>query len=136
MNKSVDIKLLLDAVKKLNLPKDKYAIFGSATLAVRGLRESPNIDLIVTDDLWNDLKEINYPNDEGFIRFGQVKISNWWFSPTKKTIPVMISEAEDIKGFPFVKLEEVKNYKSLLKSDKDKNDIVLIDKFLSITRKN
>lgn len=130
------IKELLDAVKKLNLPRDKYAIFGSATLAVRGLRESPNIDLIVTDELWKDLKEVNKPDDEGFIRFGQVKISNWWFAPTKKTIPVMISEAEDIKGFPFVKLEAVRGYKRLLKTDKDKNDVLLIDKFLNSTSEN
>ena len=40
----------LDEVKRLNLPKDKFAIFGSGPIAIRGLREARDIDLIVKKD--------------------------------------------------------------------------------------
>ncbi|GEM_PF-217828 len=128
------IDYLVEKLKKQNLKKGEYAVFGSAVLAVRGIREAPNIDVIVTDRLWKELLEKNHiPNEEGFIRLGPVKISNWWFAPTRKDIPLMIREAEIIKGVPFVRLEEVRYYKSLLNREKDRNDVRLIDDFLSST---
>jgi predicted nucleotidyltransferase len=48
----------------------------------------------------------------------------------------MIKEAEIIKGIPFVKLEEVKYYKTLVNRDKDKNDVKLIEQFLNSTYEN
>ncbi len=124
------INKLLQLVKDQNFPKDEYAVFGSAILGVRGIREVPNIDLIVTDKLWNELLDTHKPDEEGFIRMGPIKISNWWFAPTRKDIPTMISEAEIIKDLPFVRLEEVRNYKAGLKREKDIQDVKLIDQFL------
>ncbi len=45
----------LDEVKKLNLPRKKFALFGSAPLAIRGIRENKDIDLIVKKEVWNTL---------------------------------------------------------------------------------
>lgn len=126
----MQIAQLLQQVKDLNLPQNEYAIFGSATLAIRNLRESPNIDLIVTNQLWTKLLETYTPDDEGFIRTKQVKISNWWFAPTKKSITTMINEAEIIEGLPFVKLDDVLSYKQNLNRDKDIIDVKLIKNFL------
>ena len=50
----------LDELKSLNLPKGKFAIFGSGPLSVRGLRENEDLDVLVTPDLWNELAE-EYP---------------------------------------------------------------------------
>ncbi len=125
------IEELITILKKQNFPKNEYAVFGSAVLAIRGIREAPNIDVIVTNKLWTQLLEKSYaPDEEGFIRISQIKLSNWWFAPTRKDIPTLIKEAEIINGIPFVKLAEVRDYKSLLKRDKDKMDVKLIDKFL------
>ena len=47
---------LLKELEKLNLPKDKFAIFGSGPLAVRNLRTANDLDLIVNDfipKIWN-----------------------------------------------------------------------------------
>lgn len=129
------IDKLIKKLKKQNLRKGEYAVFGSAVLAIRGIREAPNIDVIVTDKLWKELLEKNNtPDEEGFIRIGPVKISNWWFAPTRKDIPSMIKEAETINGVPFVRLEEVRYYKSLLNREKDRNDVKLIDNFLQSTK--
>lgn len=127
----MDIKLLINKVKSLGFSQGEYAIFGSATLAIRGLREAPNIDIIVTDKLWSDLLTKNTPDDEGFIRFGVVKISNWWFAPTTKPITQLIDESEKIESLPFVKLKEVLSYKKHLNREKDQRDVLLIKNYLS-----
>ncbi|MBI2590599.1 MAG: nucleotidyltransferase domain-containing protein [Candidatus Blackburnbacteria bacterium] len=128
------IEALIESLKKQNLPEGEYAVFGSAVMAVRGFREAPNIDIIVTDKLWNELSDRGHkPDEEGFIRISQIKISNWWFAPTRKNIPTMIKEAEIIKDVPFVRLEEVRHYKTFINREKDKNDVKLINQFLSST---
>lgn len=125
------IKKLIEQLKGLLLPFGEYAVFGSAVMAVRGIREAPNIDIIVTNKLWQKLMSSGYiPDSEGFIRTKQIKISNWWFAPTRKDIPTMIKEAELIEEVPFVKLEEVRSYKKALNRDKDKLDVAYIDKYL------
>ena len=127
---SVKINELVNQVKKINLPKGKFAIFGSAVLAIRGLREAPNIDIIVKNTLWEDLLEKYQPDGEGFIRIGQIKISNWWFAPLRKDLSVIIDEAEIIEDLPFVKPEEVLFYKKTLKGEKDAIDVGLLERFM------
>lgn len=122
---------LINQVKEMNLPQSEFAIFGSAVMAIRGMREVPNIDLIVTDKLWSELLKKGYvPDYEGFIRKNMVKISNWWFAATRRSIPMMIEDAETIQSLPFVKLDEVRFYKSKLNRDKDIADVKLIDIYL------
>lgn len=127
----MDVGTLTNKLKEQQLPIGHYAVFGSAVMAIKGIREAPNIDVIVTDKLWSELQEKGYkPDHEGFIRIGNIKISNWWFAPTRKDIPTMISEAENISGIPFVNLEEVLSYKKALNREKDINDVRLIEQFL------
>jgi predicted nucleotidyltransferase len=128
----MDIKNLIQNLKSHNLPKSDYAVFGSAVMAVRGMREAPNIDVIVTNKLWSELLEKNRPDEEGFIRLtGQIKISNWWFAPTRKTISQLITEAEEIDGLPFVQLDEVLDYKQGLNRPKDIEDVRLIKEYMA-----
>ena len=47
---------LFQKVKKLQLPQGEYALFGSAPLGIRGLKECSDIDIIVTQKLWKELK--------------------------------------------------------------------------------
>lgn len=52
--------MYLDELRSLNLPEGKFAIFGSGPIAVRGIRESEDLDIIVKQDLWDFLAE-KYP---------------------------------------------------------------------------
>ena len=45
----------LAELKALNLPLGHYAIFGSGPLAVRGIREAADLDIIVSESLWKEL---------------------------------------------------------------------------------
>lgn len=42
----------LDELQSLKLSTEKFAIFGSGPIAVRGIRESEDLDIIVKQDLW------------------------------------------------------------------------------------
>ncbi|MEK6816274.1 MAG: hypothetical protein AABY09_01560 [Nanoarchaeota archaeon] len=53
----------LKELKNLKLPKDKFAVFGSGSMAIRGLRENKDIDIIVKEGLWKKLSvkyEVKY----------------------------------------------------------------------------
>jgi hypothetical protein len=122
----------LDELRGLNLPKDKFAVFGSGTLAIRELRENKDLDVIVKRDLFEELSK-KYPvvNVEkgGSIETGHMEI--WanlepWFSDI---IP-MIDDADIIEGIRFVKLKYVLAWKKMRNSDRDKEDIKLIESYL------
>ncbi|MBU4381382.1 hypothetical protein L6255_02740 [Candidatus Parcubacteria bacterium] len=49
------IDILLEELDKLNLPKDQYAITSSGSLAIRGIREANDLDIIVTPKVWKEL---------------------------------------------------------------------------------
>ena len=130
------MKKFLKSLKELNLPEGKYAIFGSGPMGVRRLREVGDLDVIVTMDVYNDLKnrpdfKIGYRKKSGneFLEKDGIEVYKDWH-PEDWDIHKLIQEAETIDGFPFVKLEEVLKWKKLKQRDKDKEDINLIEEYL------
>jgi hypothetical protein len=126
----------LDELRTLNLPKGKFSIFGSGPLAIRGLRENNDIDILVIHELWNDLADkytvtskINRPDSiyVGHIQILKFDYKDW--QPLIKDPMVLITEAENIENFPFVKLEHLLSCKKLMGGEKHINDIALIHKF-------
>jgi hypothetical protein len=132
-------KKQLIEIKKLNFPKDKYAIFGSGPLAIHSIRDSDDIDIIVKSDLWEKLakkypKELEkkYPHlGKGkLIKIGPIEIyKNWvpWFDD----VNLLIDDADIFEGTRFVKLKYVLKWKKEYGREKDKKDIQLIKKFIS-----
>jgi len=131
----------LDELKKLNLPKGKYAVFGSGPLAIRALRENKDIDIIVKSDLWQQLKKkhpdkIKKTEDDkaesiylGNIQILEVNYQDW--SAFVDDPDKLIDEAEIIQGFSFVKLEHLLECKKIMNRKKDWQDIKLINDYLS-----
>lgn len=119
----------LDEFKKLNLPKDKFAIFGSGPLAIRNLRENKDIDIIVKQDLWIDLtKKYEIINEKGgLIRIGHIEIYKEW--PPFGNLNNLIDDADIINKFPFVKLKHVLRWKKFINREKDQKDIRLIENY-------
>jgi len=117
-------------LENLNLPKDKYAIFGSGPICIRGLREANDIDIVVKEDLWDYLTTI-YPvnKEKELIRTGNIEIFKNW-SPWFKDVNELINTAEIINGFPFVKLDYVIKWKKAMGREKDLKDIELINKHI------
>jgi hypothetical protein len=121
-------------VKELRLPMGKYALFGSASLGIRGLKECHDIDIIVTEDLWNDYKDKGWEqrtNPKGVTCLWNNEIELWkeW-GPGSWDIEKLIEEAELIDGLPFVRLETVLDWKKQNCRPKDLKDIETIEMFL------
>ena len=120
----------LEELEKLNLPKKEYAIFGSGPLAVRGLRDSSDLDVIVKEELWEKLSKKYSLNKNGGLQIGNIEVYNKWLED--KNINHLIDSAEKIAGYKFVKLEYVLAWKETMGRDKDKKDVELIKKYLKI----
>lgn len=125
---------LFQRAKELKLPIGKYALFGSAPLGIRGLKDCHDIDIIITEDLWNEYKSKNWEikaMSDGSQYFWNDEIELWkdWY-PGKWNIQKLIDEAEMIDGLPFVRLEKVLEWKKLNAREKDLKDIETIKQFL------
>ena len=122
---------LLEELKKINLPKSKFAIFGSGPLAIRNIRKSGDINIIVKEDLWNQLSKKHKVIENKVIKIGNIEIyKNWkpWLEDTNR----LIEDSDIIKGLRFVKLKYVLEWKKkdYRGREKDKKDIQLIEDFL------
>ena len=135
MNKNEE---LFNNLKGLNLPIEEYAIFGSGPMGVRNLREMHDIDIIITEKLYNEyigkngweVKNI-YENNDCFkgLTNHNLSIEMWkdWY--TDWDVIELIKGSEIINGLPFVKLEKVLKWKKFFAKEKDLKDAEIIEKF-------
>ena len=130
-------QLIMD-VKSINLPKGSYALFGSAPIIVRGLREaSHDIDIVVKDSLWNQYaKKTEWTKrpirDDYYLEWEGHNIELWrsW-GPGHWDINKIIEDAELVDDLPFVRLETVLAWKKRNGRPKDLKDVQLIQFYLS-----
>lgn len=127
---SQQTKELLEELRALNLPPNQFAVFGSGPMAIRGLREMHDVDVIVTGALWRELETKYTPQKHEHnllkIQISRVEILSGWH-PDVGSVKALISNAEWIEGFPFVRLEKVLEWKRKFKRDKDLPDIEILE---------
>ncbi len=130
---------LLERVKSLNLPKGQYALFGSAPILVRGLRDATHdIDIIVKKDVWDEYaKKENWkvksgPSGDNYLGWEGEDIELWnsW-RPGEWDIEKIINDAEIINGISYVRLETTLEWKKQNGREKDLKDAKLIEDHLS-----
>lgn len=132
----MDIYKLLKELDSLNLPKDEYAIISSGVLAIHNIREANDLDIIVTDKVWDKLSQghpVEHLPTTDKISIGNIEIlHNWSKEMIEATAPLdeQIKTADIIDGHRFVKLDLVKKFKQKLGREKDLKDIKLIDNYL------
>ncbi len=128
--RGIPLKYLNELID-LNLPADKYAVFGSGPMAVRGLRDNKDIDLIVKPPLWNALSKIYPAMGTKTLLCGHLEIfRDWcpWFDDTS----LLIDKADIFDKIRFVQLDCVLAWKRAMNRPKDRTDIELIEKYLKI----
>lgn len=122
----------LNELQKFSLPAGQFAIFGSGPMAIRGIRQADDLDVIVKPDLWKALIE-RFPDslrhNPACLQIGKIEIFHDWMQLSPMIIE-MIDNAEIISGFPFVQLKYVVKWKEQHGRDKDLKDIELINKFV------
>ncbi len=119
----------LSILKKLKLPTEEYALFGSSPLAIHGIRDSEDIDIIVKTRLWDELVKKYPPENEKLIKIKSIEIYKNWL-PWIDDINKLINDAEIIGGVRFVKLNYVLDWKKAFGREKDIKDIQLIEQYL------
>ena len=130
------IDILLAELDKLNLPKDQYAITSSGILAIRGIREADDLDILVTPKLWEELSQ-KYLDERD--KSKEIKIGNlhvFWEGSFDEQYPIasvmeQINTADNIKGYKFVNLGLAKKFKKVSEREKDKRDLELIRNYES-----
>jgi len=125
---------LFQKVKKLQLPQGEYALFGSAPLGIRGLKECNDIDIIVTQKLWEELKNKSWkikiaPHGSEYFEYDEMEFWKDW-RPGEWNIDELIQAAEIIEELSFVGLEQVLKWKKMMAREKDFKDIKRIEEFL------
>lgn len=130
---------LFDRLRSLDLPDHGWAIFGSGPMWVRGIRESSDIDIIVSQSLWpwvmEHAEKIGVKEECDNLEYahffsGDIEMYHDWH-PGKWGIEGLIANADSIGGMPFVQLETVLEWKKLKGREKDMRDIMLIREYLS-----
>lgn len=128
---------IVKEVKKLNLPEGRYVVFGSGPLHVHGIRESKDIDILATEEVFESLRktgewqEVVRPNGVRVLLKGKYDIGKSWHSDNyHPTTQMLIDTAETIDGVPFANLNEVLKWKKGRGTPKDKRDVELMENYL------
>ena len=132
------MKQLLEELETLNLPKDEYALWGSAPLVIRGIKvENHDLDILVTKKLWNELAKnhqvqlFQNKTEQGkFITIGRLDFIQHIIGFTETECEAMIKQADIINGYFFVTLKDIIKWKNILQREKDILDIKLIEQYL------
>ncbi len=129
-------KTLFDKARALGLPAGEYVIVGSGPLGVRGLRAMSDVDIMVSDRLWQD-----FAKDHAVIASDVPKIllaedvecfSSLSFpaQPGWPTAEEQLAQAEKIDGLYFQSIDHSLFFKSHSDRAKDINDVALLKDFL------
>lgn len=127
---------IIQKIKELNIPNNKYVVICSGTMAVLGIREANDIDISVTEELFDELKETGEWKE--FEKYGRPFLKKDVFEINKHLswdkYSITIQEANKsalfIEGIPFMNLDELIKFKNAMGREKDFKDIELIEKYL------
>lgn len=129
----------IEQLKKLGLPIDEFVIVSSGALAIRGIREAKDLDVIVTNSLWNKLTAIYQTEVENGVE--RIKFDNSnidILNPAQSifgnsgvvSVEEIFEKADIFGGIKFINLNHLKKIKLKLGREKDLKDIELIDEYL------
>lgn len=124
-------------VKKLGLPAGEYVVFGSCPMAMAGIREAHDIDILVSPTVLHQYKKAGWkqankgPNDKPLTHEVFEMHDQWNFSSYKPTLDHLLETAQYYDDVPFASLEEVRKWKIASGRPKDLIDISLIESHLA-----
>lgn len=126
---------LFQEVKDMRLPEGTFVLFGSTPMGIRGIKESRDADILLTEDVWGVFaRDSSWERGEmthgsAWLRKGNIELWKDW-KPGQWDVRQLIDEAEVIDGLPFVSLGRVLEWKKLSSREKDLKDIETIENFL------
>ena len=131
---------LFAELERLALPDGEYLVLGSGILGALGLRDVADIDLLVTPALFERLKNAGWGYSEPEIdgrerqklQCGPAEaFQDCWYGTTQADPQALFASAVRINGFPFLSLEKLLEIKRAMHRQKDRDDLLLIQRFLA-----
>ena len=135
----MNFEIQFENVKKLNLPNDHFVVVGSGALSVREIRDSKDIDVIVTELLWSQMikkykvgvnsfgvENLELDDDIEILNPAQSIFGNSEIIPLEE----IFKKADVFDGIRFINLDHLKKFKKELGREKDLKDIDLIDTYI------
>ena len=131
---------IISRVKALNLPIGKYCVFGSGLQEIHGLKKAKDVDLLVTEDLYNELKNQGWKRKWFFWRTlwckrivsgeNEAFTNLFWGLTYRPDTHALIVRAEIHDGIPFLRLEDLLEFTKRLPRKKDKRHAEIIENYL------
>lgn len=123
----------IDMVKRLHLPERSCVVIGGGVLEVLGLRTTRDIDLVVSQRVYNSLRHrgwSEYTSDEGkrILSHKGYKIMTTYMH---RDLQRLLRHSFVIRGVHFMGLEDLLKSKTAMGRRKDKDDIKRIHRYLA-----
>jgi high affinity sulfate transporter 1 len=122
----------VEMVKRLQLKPDSYVVIGGAVMEALHLRETGDVDLVVSDDVYSYFrdeqhwKEYVQDNGKKILSHGGYNIMHAWMG---KTFSKLKHNALEIDGVSFMSVKELIDAKRHLARKKDISDIELLESY-------
>ena len=137
----MDRDKILEFAKSLNLPLGNYVVVGGGSLAVRNMRTTNDLDIVVIDPLFKELQQNGWPRDYDYEkRWNRQRLKkdgvefhrDFLLTKENRFVDVadVISQADIIDGIPFQNLESLLMFKKDAEREKDAADVALIETYL------
>lgn len=126
-----------DAIRRLGLLPEDYIVTGSGVLGALGLREPGDIDLVVSQIVYDEFAGAGtwqrkyYPDGAYGLVNGIYEVGLDWASETGEPNLYELKQDETvIDGIPFVSLPQLRGWKQKMGRPKDLTDIQLIERYM------
>jgi len=140
------MSFVIDKTKELNLQPGEYIVIGSGILDAMGIREAHDVDMVVSQEVYDKLKTSGFKElkvilhdseKKKILTKGDYEICTYWEDGRGKLyLDDLLKESQEVGGVTFVSLEMLRNWKKWAGREKDLRDIKLISTELDKVAKN
>ncbi len=126
---------IIDRIKQLALPLDQLVVIGSGVLEALDLRTARDIDLVVSVQLFSNLKtsadwKLSIRHDEEVIENGDVEIWQSWGTDGIPNFEDLYKNGFTLDGVRFTDPIFVLQQKELRAEYKDRDDVMILKEYL------
>ncbi|WP_174493388.1 zinc ABC transporter substrate-binding protein [Acinetobacter sp. Marseille-Q1623] len=129
---------LLNEIQKLEFPNTDFIIVGGGALVIRNLRETSDLDIVVTAELFEKLKNDNKwsytirPNGKPKLYKDFVEVYlDVNTDDFQRTTSQLFENADIFNQIQFINLQTLMQLKQSYRREKDLHDIELIQTYLA-----
>ena len=117
-------------IAELDLPKGSYIVVGSGILGALGIRESDDIDLVVSEAVFQNISRLGWKQGlwgENIVFQKDIfDIGNDWYG---KKVADLLKHAQVVDDVPYLSLDDVYEWKKMKGREKDLRDLGLISEY-------